>query len=164
MATIRSEQPEVIDAFKADEEEVICDDIGENTEETAFDQMIGVLQDILLDPDFVNMQNNFCMNHCAEVFEDVTENKLIYTDLFQQYINLIESFLEQRLSEQIENFSMDELGRLMQEHEDEIPLDVIDVLLSCSDFEEFKSLMLSFKQNETPNFEITGDALICASG
>lgn len=44
---------------------------------------------------------------------------------------------------------------------DEIPLDVIDVLLSCSDFEEFKILMLSFKQNETPNFEIMGDALVC---
>lgn len=46
---------------------------------------------------------------------------------------------------------------------DEIPPDVIDVLVSCSDFEEFKSLMLSYKQNETPNFEITGDALICVS-
>ncbi|GMF30641.1 unnamed protein product [Phytophthora lilii] len=44
---------------------------------------------------------------------------------------------------------------------DEIPLDVIDVLLSSSDFEEFKSLMLSYKQNETPCIEITGDALIC---
>jgi ADP-ribosylation factor 2-binding protein len=40
---------------------------------------------------------------------------------------------------------------------------VIDVLLSCSDFEEFKGLMLSFKQNETPCIEITGDALICCS-
>lgn len=55
---------------------------------------------------------------------------------------------------------MEELTRQMQEHEDEIPLDVIDVLLSCSDFEEFKNLMLSFKQNETPNFEITGDPLL----
>jgi ADP-ribosylation factor-like protein 2-binding protein len=61
-----------------------------------------------------------------------------------------------------QNFSMEELMRQMQEHEDEIPLDVVDVLLSCSDFEEFKSLMLSFKQNETPNFEITGDSLLTA--
>lgn len=88
----------------------------------------------------------------------------------------------------LQYFSMDELCLQIQEHEgrlgsllrssavaalltvtslrigvvlDEIPLDVIDVLLSCSDFEEFKILMLSFKQNETPNFEIMGDALVC---
>lgn len=46
---------------------------------------------------------------------------------------------------------------------DEIPPDVIDVLQSCFDFEEFKSLMLSFKQNETPNIEITGETLVPCS-
>jgi ADP-ribosylation factor 2-binding protein len=55
--------------------------------------------------------------------------------------------------EKIENFTMEELLLQMQEHEDEIPGDVVDVLLSCSDFEEFKSLMCSFKQNETPCIE-----------
>ncbi|TMW58537.1 hypothetical protein Poli38472_010096 [Pythium oligandrum] len=163
MASTRAEQPEVTDALKVEEEEeIFCDDAGGNTDESLFDEMIGVLQDILIDPAFVDLQTDFCLNNC-EVFEDVTENKLVYTDIFQRYIALIESFIERRLMEKIENFSMDELTRQMQEHEDEIPLDVIDVLLSCSDFEEFKNLMLSFKQNETPNFEITGDALICAS-
>lgn len=40
---------------------------------------------------------------------------------------------------------------------------MIDVLQSCFDFEEFKCLMLSFKQNETPNIEITGETLIVCS-
>uniref|UniRef100_H3H109 ADP-ribosylation factor-like protein 2-binding protein n=1 Tax=Phytophthora ramorum TaxID=164328 RepID=H3H109_PHYRM len=202
-------QPEMADF----DEEVFDNDVGEeNTEEAMFDEMIGVLQDILIDPDFVDMQSEFCRNNCgsilmvlavmllgqadsfalcriAEIFDNVSENKLIYMDIFQQYTDLIETFIERRLHEKLEvtnstnneqvrsffltnsaftfvivdlqYFSMDELCNQIQEHEDEIPLDVIDVLLSSSDFEEFKSLMLSFKQNETPCIEITGDALIC---
>ncbi|KAG6580013.1 adp-ribosylation factor-like protein 2-binding [Phytophthora cinnamomi] len=154
-------QPELAGFDGEEEEEVFDNDVGEeNTEEAKFDEMIGVLQDILIDPEFVDMQNDFCRNNC-EIFDNVSENKLIYMDIFQQYTDLIESFIERRLHEKLEYFSMDELCNQIQEHEDEIPLDVIDVLLSSSDFEEFKGLMLSFKQNETPCIEITGDALIC---
>jgi hypothetical protein len=35
-------------------------------QETKFDEMIGVLQDVLIDPEFVNMQNDFCLNNCGE--------------------------------------------------------------------------------------------------
>uniref|UniRef100_K3X855 ADP-ribosylation factor-like protein 2-binding protein n=1 Tax=Globisporangium ultimum (strain ATCC 200006 / CBS 805.95 / DAOM BR144) TaxID=431595 RepID=K3X855_GLOUD len=163
MSATASDEPEITDALKFEEEEIFSTDTGDNTEENQFDEMIGALQDILIDPEFVALQSDFCFRNC-EVFENVTENKLIYTSIFNEYANLIESFLEQRLLEKLEYFSMDELVRQMQEHEDEIPLDVIDVLQSCFDFEEFKSLMLSFKQNETPNIEITGDALVvCGS-
>ncbi|KAL3660234.1 hypothetical protein V7S43_014765 [Phytophthora oleae] len=176
-------QPEMADFGREDDEEVFDDDVGdENTEETKFDEMIGVLQDILIDPEFVEMQSDFCRNNCGmasswielllqllklsfgqctEIFDNVSENKLIYMDIFQQYTDLIETFIERRLREKLEYCSMEELCIQIQEHEDEIPLDVIDVLLSSSDFEEFKSLMLSFKQNEVPCIEITGDALIC---
>ncbi|DAZ93725.1 TPA: hypothetical protein N0F65_009651 [Lagenidium giganteum] len=157
----RCVEPEVVDALKVDEEEeIFSKDSGDNTEESKFDEMVGALQDVLIDPEFVDMQNDFCLKNCEE-FEDLTENKLVYTTIFKQYTTLIENFLETRLCEKVENFSMDELCNLMQEHEDEIPGDVIDMLLSCLDFEEFKSLMLSFKQNETPSFEITGDPLVC---
>ncbi|RLN26041.1 hypothetical protein BBO99_00000545 [Phytophthora kernoviae] len=156
-------QPEMADFGEYNEEETYCNDVGdENTEETKFDEMIGELQDILIDPEFVEMQSDFCRNNC-EIFDNVSENKLIYMDVFQQYTDLIEAFLERRLHEKLDHFSMDELCLQIQEHEDEIPPDVIDVLLSCSDFEEFKNLMLSFKQNETPCIEITGDALVCCS-
>ncbi|CEG46257.1 adp-ribosylation factor-like protein 2-binding [Plasmopara halstedii] len=144
-----------------DGEEVYDDDVGEeNAEDTKFDKTIGILQDILLDPKFVDMQVEFCRNNC-EIFDDVSENKLVYMDIFRQYTDLIETFIDDRLSETLEHFSMEEFCSQIQEHEEEIPLDVIDVLLSSSCFEEFKSLMLSFKQNEAPCIEITGDALVC---
>ncbi|RLN97329.1 hypothetical protein BBJ28_00003420 [Nothophytophthora sp. Chile5] len=140
-------QPEVTDVGRFEDEEIFSTDVGEeNTEEAKFDEMIGVLQDILIDPQFVDLQSDFCRSNC-EIFENVAENKLIYTDIFRQYTTLIGAWLapsEEALADY-----------------DEIPLDVIDVLLSCSDFEEFKSLMISFKQNETPCIEITGDALVC---
>ncbi|RLN50258.1 hypothetical protein BBJ28_00003757 [Nothophytophthora sp. Chile5] len=168
------DQPEVTDVGRFEDEEIFSNDVGEeNTEEAKFDEMIGVLQDILIDPQFVDLQSDFCRNNCGkvrasvlsrapedcnltvvwgavsriEIFENVAENKLIYTDIFRQYTTLIGTWLapsEEALADY-----------------DEIPLDVIDVLLSCSDFEEFKSLMISFKQNETPCIEITGDALVC---
>lgn len=50
---------------------------------------------------------------------------------------------------------MNELTMQLEEHEDEITDDIVDMLLSFSDFEEFKNLMLSYKQNETPSFEGT---------
>lgn len=50
---------------------------------------------------------------------------------------------------------MNELTMQLEEHEDEITDDIVDMLLSFSDFEEFKNLMLSYKQNEIPSFEST---------
>lgn len=38
---------------------------GTLSKENKFDEMIGVLQDILIDPDFVDMQQDFCINHCG---------------------------------------------------------------------------------------------------
>jgi hypothetical protein len=53
----------------------------------------------------------------TEYFDNTSENKLIYMDIFKEYINLIENFLESRLKACIEDFSMDELCRMIQEHE-----------------------------------------------
>jgi hypothetical protein len=74
MASMVEQQPEVVDAFKVDdgeqEEEVICDDAGDhNSDECLFDQMIGALQDILMDPTFVDLQTDFCLKNCGMFHE-----------------------------------------------------------------------------------------------
>nr|CCA20017.1 conserved hypothetical protein [Albugo laibachii Nc14] len=156
-AEMASFEPEFIDST---EDEIFSANVGsENDEINKFDLIIGCLQDLLIDSQFVGLQQDFCLNHC-EIFENKCENKLVYSQIFQQYTDLIERFIQCRLSEQIEGFSMNELTMQLERHEDEIPDDIVDVLLSFSDFEEFKSLMLSYKQNETPCFEIQGGALI----
>lgn len=112
-------QPEMTDfeRLEDEEEEIFDNDVGEeNTEDSKFDEMIGVLQDILIDPDFVGMQSEFCRNNC-EIFDNVSENKLIYMDIFQQYTDLMETFIERRLHEKLESFSMADLCNQIQEHE-----------------------------------------------
>ncbi|OQS05720.1 hypothetical protein THRCLA_02181 [Thraustotheca clavata] len=144
-----------------EEEEMISADLGGGShEENKLDEAMGVIQDVLIDPEFVELQNSFCEQHC-EYFDDESENKLIYMDLFKEYTNLIENYLETRLKSAIDDFSMDELCSMIQEHEDEMTGDVIDVLMSCADFDEFKSLMLSFKSQQTMLFQIQGDSLVC---
>ena len=63
--------------------------------------MVGAIQDLLLDPSFVELQESFASRHC-DTFEDTPENKLCYTEIFNEWQNLIESFIEKRVSEEIE--------------------------------------------------------------
>ncbi|CAK4083258.1 unnamed protein product [Aphanomyces euteiches] len=153
-------QPEIASYDDEEEENFSTDIDGGSAEENKLDEAMGVIQDILIDPEFIQLQSDFCQKHC-EYFDDASENKLIYMDLFKEYTLLIENYLEARLQAQIDGFTMEELCQMIQEHEDDITGDVIDILMSCADFDEFKSLMLSFKQNDHAVFEIQGDSLIC---
>ena len=65
--------------------------------------------------------------------------------LFQEYSTLIETFIDVSLTEKLDGFSMDEFQELLEEHEGEICGDIFDLLLSLSDFQEFKDTMLSYK-------------------
>merc|ERR1711957_980196 len=49
-----------------------------SAEDAAFDQSVGVLQEVVLRDDFENMLTAFCSEH-SDKFEDTEENKLIYT-------------------------------------------------------------------------------------
>ena len=51
------------------------DDSGLNAEDDRFDQIVGVLQEILLDPKFEQMTKDFAIKYCME-FEATEENKL----------------------------------------------------------------------------------------
>lgn len=53
-----------------------------------------------MEEDFCDAQNSFCIQHCAK-FEDNDENKLIYTELFEDYTNLLENLLDRKLREKI---------------------------------------------------------------
>ncbi|GMI27176.1 hypothetical protein TeGR_g2640, partial [Tetraparma gracilis] len=75
-------------------------------EDMWFDSVVGALENCLMDDDFLAMQQDFCEGNC-EVFDEGEEMKLCYTELFQQYTNMIEGFIEARLSKEVEDFSMD---------------------------------------------------------
>ncbi|KAJ9534448.1 hypothetical protein QJQ45_016144, partial [Haematococcus lacustris] len=140
-------------------------DLDEDTKQ--FDTIIGALEDILMDPAFEDARETFCRANCSH-FEDNGENKLIYTDVFSRYTELLESLIASRLEAAIPAFDMQAsrarapsllLSRhscvapsqtffmMLDEKKDELMSDVFDLLLSLGDFEAFRELMLSYKRD-----------------
>ncbi|CAK9067705.1 unnamed protein product [Durusdinium trenchii] len=129
----------------------------DDVEDFAFDRQVEALQEAVLDDSFQEVLNAFCREHCHH-FEDTEENKLIYTDLFNQYSALIEGHLEKQMTSAIPGFSMGVfLEELAQRGEDEIDCAVLDLLISLSDFLSFKQQMLMVKEGD-PGLSLSGTA------
>ena len=75
-------------------------------------------------------------------FENTEENKLIYMDIFKKYTDSIEKYIEKRLAEEIPGFKMEVFGQQLKKRKDEIDEQIMDLLLSFSDFAAFKEMML----------------------
>mmetsp|Transcript_48120 Transcript_48120/g.103076 ORF Transcript_48120/g.103076 Transcript_48120/m.103076 type:complete len:214 (-) Transcript_48120:220-861(-) len=144
------------DVATAEAEFTIEGDSG-SAEDASFDQIVGALQDIVMEDSFQAALNGFCKENCHH-FEDTEENKLVYTDLFQKYSDLIEGTLETKLKEAIPGFSMEsfteELAKRGQEEVDDA---VFDLLVSLGDFDSFKQTMLDAKASTT-SLEVAGQS------
>eukprot|EP00386_Alphamonas_edax_P009435 GDKI01031046.1.p1 GENE.GDKI01031046.1~~GDKI01031046.1.p1 ORF type:complete len:219 (-),score=70.71 GDKI01031046.1:91-690(-) len=139
---------DVTDGFMGEEE-----DLGDEDFETLegcenggrFEEALGCLEDLVVSDEFQQLMQSFCKKHC-HVFEDTEENKLEYTAIFEKYANTMEKFIEKRLSEQVEGFSMEEfVCELSQRGEDECPSEMTELLASFCDFNVFKEQILSYK-------------------
>ncbi|KAF6078387.1 hypothetical protein HJG60_009227 [Phyllostomus discolor] len=91
-------------------------------------------------------------------FEDTEENKLTYTPIFNEYISLVEKYIEEQLLERIPGFSMAAFTTTLQHHKDEVAGDIFDMLLTFTDFLAFKEMFLDYKA------EKEGRALDLSSG
>ncbi|CAB4008077.1 ADP-ribosylation factor 2-binding [Paramuricea clavata] len=121
-----------------------------------FDVTIGHIEDIIMEDTFQELQNEFMEKHYHH-FEDVEENKLVYTDIFTQYTNLIEKHLEECLKQRMPDFSMEEFMTSLQSRKDQIGGDIFDMLLSFSDFIMFKQMFLDYKADkEGKNVDLGG--------
>eukprot|EP00418_Pyrodinium_bahamense_P012005 CAMPEP_0179116932 /NCGR_PEP_ID=MMETSP0796-20121207/54886_1 /TAXON_ID=73915 /ORGANISM="Pyrodinium bahamense, Strain pbaha01" /LENGTH=221 /DNA_ID=CAMNT_0020815261 /DNA_START=41 /DNA_END=706 /DNA_ORIENTATION=+ len=130
---------------------------GGSAEETAFDTTVGALQDIVMNDEFQSLLKGFCKEHCGQ-FEDTDENKLVYTEIFSKYSELIEGYLEKRLKEAIPCFEMANfLEDLTKRGEEELDNGMFDLLASLGDFDTFKQQMLSAKA-PAENLAIAGVA------
>ena len=116
-----------------------------NEEDDRFDQFVGSLQEIVINEEFEELQNSFFKSYCSH-FDNTEENKLIYTDIFKKYKNTVESYIETQLSEMIPDFDMEEYANVLPDRKDEIDDQLLELLISFSDFSTFKELMVSFKK------------------
>lgn len=116
-----------------------------SAEEQEFDMVCGAIEEILImDEEFLSVQRGFCDAHYS-IFEDKDENKVEYTALFSEYTALMERTLEQRLAERVPGFDMRRFEMQLIDRKDEIGGEIFDLLLSFSDFGEFKATMVAHK-------------------
>lgn len=109
-----------------------------------FDAVVGYLEDIIMDDEFQLLQRNF-MDKYYQEFEDTEENKLTYTPIFNEYISLVEKYIEEQLLERIPGFNMEVFTTTLQHHKDEVAGDIFDMLLTFTDFLAFKEMFLDYR-------------------
>ncbi|TRZ25922.1 hypothetical protein HGM15179_001269 [Zosterops borbonicus] len=134
-----------------------------STTSDEFDAVVGYLEDIIMDDDFQLIQRNFLEKHYQE-FDDSEENKLIYTDIFNEYISLVEKYIEEKLLDRIRGFDMVAFTVSLQQHKDEMPGDIFDLLLTFTDFLAFKEMFLEYRARGC-GVSILGDiSKLCGHG
>ncbi|MEE6499772.1 hypothetical protein FKM82_003579 [Ascaphus truei] len=85
------------------------------------------------------------MNKYYTEFDDTEENKLTYTPIFNEYISLVEKYMEEQLLERIPAFNMSAFIASLQSHREEIAGDIFDILLTFTDFLAFKEMFLDYR-------------------
>ncbi|XP_028814317.1 ADP-ribosylation factor-like protein 2-binding protein [Denticeps clupeoides] len=125
-----------------------------------FDAVVGNIEDIIMEDDFQQLQQSFMEKYYQE-FEDTEENKLIYTAIFNEYIELLEKYLEQQLLERIPGFSMSAFIQSLQQHKEEVSGDIFDMLLTFTDFMAFKEMFIDYRaEKEGRGLDFSSDLVV----
>ncbi|XP_046721190.1 ADP-ribosylation factor-like protein 2-binding protein isoform X2 [Silurus meridionalis] len=125
-----------------------------------FDTVIGNIEDIIMDDGFQSIQQSFMEKYYLE-FEDTEENKLSYTIIFNEYIELLEKYLEQQLIERVPGFNMNDFTHSLKQHRDEVSGDIFDMLLTFTDFMAFKELFLDYRaEREGRGLDLSAGLLV----
>uniref|UniRef100_M4AEZ7 ADP-ribosylation factor-like protein 2-binding protein n=1 Tax=Xiphophorus maculatus TaxID=8083 RepID=M4AEZ7_XIPMA len=112
--------------------------------EAAFDVVIGCILEIIMEEDFQLVQRSFLDRHYLE-FEESDENKLSYTLIFNEYVELLEKPLEECLMKKIPGFNMASFIQLLMQHKEEVPDEMFDMLLTFIDFMAFKDMFVEYR-------------------
>jgi len=102
------------DDLDGEEEFEFTDCGGQNKEDDEFDELVGALQDIVMDPEFEDQQREFLERNCM-IFEDEEENKMEYMSIFKEYQAKIEGEIERRLQELKPELNMKKVFSLIEE-------------------------------------------------
>uniref|UniRef100_A0AAR2KBH6 ADP-ribosylation factor-like protein 2-binding protein n=1 Tax=Pygocentrus nattereri TaxID=42514 RepID=A0AAR2KBH6_PYGNA len=112
--------------------------------DAVFDAVIGNIEEIIMEDAFQSLQQSFMEKYYLE-FDDSEENKLSYTPIFNEYVELLEKYLEQQLMERIPGFNMNDFTHSLNQHKDEVSGDIFDMLLTFTDFMAFKEMFLDYR-------------------
>lgn len=71
-----------------------------------FDQVIGCIENLVLDDGFQSIVNHFLETHYWK-FDNEEENKIEYMEIYQMYTEAIERFIVEKLNERMTYFDME---------------------------------------------------------
>jgi len=131
-------------------------DLSVDDDEKRFNLVVGHVEDILMDANFTQLLNKFMEKHWLE-FDDSEENKLVYTNIFKEYLETIEKYLEEQLLKKMPNFCMEHFEEDLRHREKNLEGEVFEVLETFTDFCAFKSMFLDYKlmkEGRTADFSL----------
>lgn len=102
----------------------------------------------MVQPDFSDARFTFFEKN-KDTFEDCEENKLEHTNIFKDYIMILEQIIETKLKE---SFSEDDINTFYKSfkdnltHYESINSEVVDTIFGFTDFEKFKSVIITYKR------------------
>ena len=123
-------------------EEFVCSK--SSSQDKLFDCVIGYIEDIVVEQEFQLKQKNFFDKYCYE-FENCEENKLSYTPIFNEYVNMLEKHIESELAIRLPHFNMSEFMKTLPARKEEVSEELFEMLFSLTDFLTFKELILDHK-------------------
>ncbi|XP_058413514.1 ADP-ribosylation factor-like protein 2-binding protein [Diceros bicornis minor] len=124
------------------EEESIARSISSGSE-AEFDAVVGSIEDVIMDAEFQVLQRKF-MDKYYQEFEDTEEDKLTYMPIFDEYLSLVEKYIEEQLLEQIPAVNMAAFMTTLKHHKDEVADDIFNMLLKFTDFVALKETFLDY--------------------
>ena len=138
--------------YKSSENKTNNDDfeesiVNKNSDDYKFDCFVEKLQEIVIEDEFEHLQNDFCEKY-YKIFEDKNENKLEYTEIFNKYTKLIENYLEKNLIKRVPQFNINDFYKMLESKKFKIDEQLLDILISFADFQNFKQLMLDYKHKK----------------
>uniref|UniRef100_A0A8D2EL99 ADP-ribosylation factor-like protein 2-binding protein n=1 Tax=Theropithecus gelada TaxID=9565 RepID=A0A8D2EL99_THEGE len=128
--------------------------------EAKFDAVIGSIEAIIMDLEFQVPKRNF-MDKYYQEFEDTEENKLTYTPIFNEYLSLVEKYIEEQLLERIPEFNMATFTATLEHHKDEVADDIFDTLVTFTNLLAFKEMFLEYRaEKEGRGLDLSGDLVV----
>ncbi|XP_055588300.1 ADP-ribosylation factor-like protein 2-binding protein [Uranotaenia lowii] len=110
-----------------------------------FDTVIGHIEDIVIGEEFQSMVNQF-LSCYYNFFDREDENKIIYTEIYQKYTSLIETFIVESLNERmLDSFDMDRFAQELETKKSQLDGEIFELLHTLTDFLAFKDMVLDYK-------------------
>ncbi|KAJ9448337.1 hypothetical protein DIPPA_29163 [Diplonema papillatum] len=117
---------------------------------TTFDKGMGALEEIVMEDGFQSTQDAFMLRH-RHLFEASDENKLCYTEVYNEYVQLMDRLITKQLTSRSIDVPAFLQEVTVKSKEEDLDGDLWDLLFSLTDFRAFKELMLSYQLPKSAN-------------